>query len=219
MAKNRPAFVEKDQLETETTKRTSRITLPLGDDGRIAWDQVSDKKRVAFVEAVVNDDHTLSALSLKKDIPPGPLTITPEHVAMALDAYAAAERYVIPQLIKRQTKGIVVLGPEITSAAFVFTDEQKRQMGQPGAEYANLIFPEWLKEWLLKIGPGAQFFGLLALNTMAQTKTAVDMWKAQRRGPSAEATATDAPPPQPVNGKHVEPEIVPDAVIAEEGKE
>lgn len=191
----------------EGNVRQQRITLPLDAEGHIDWDAVSDKKRVAFVEAVTTDDHTLGALQLerKKAEGGGSLWVTPQHVKDALDIYATAEAFIIPKVVLKQSKGIVRITPEIASAAFVFTPEQKEQMGPCGAEWANQTFPEWLKKFLLEIGPGAKFFGLLVMITVAQTKAAVDMWRLEsgQHGvsvagePTPEPAAASVPP----NGK------------------
>lgn len=189
------AFVEAEMAET-TAKRGKRISLVVGDDGRIDWDRVRPQNKEAFVSAMEGDQHTLDVLGLepRKQAGPVELQITEEHIKTFIDLYAVGERLIVPRVIKYQTKGKVVIAPELASRVFVFTEQQKDSLAPSGAQWANDALPLWVKEWIAKIGPGAQFFGSLAMITAAQTQIVMQEW-AKSQQPKQE---------QPINGHAVE---------------
>jgi hypothetical protein len=202
MNRNKPAeaFVERP-LE-DVSQKTTRLSLRLTPEGIIDWSSASEKVKERFAQAVSNDPDALEMIGLAAGggegegvAPVNPLEIQPEHVKMAIDMYATAEQFLIPKLIAAKSKGQVKISPEIAAACFTFSDDTKEKMAGPGAKWANESFPEWLKKFIFEMGPGAQFFGLLALCTVSQTKAALKATIESTHPPTAgDATAQAAPP-------------------------
>lgn len=191
------AFVERGGESAPSRPR--RITLRIAESGNIDWENTSDKQKQAFAEIVSQDPDALEMIGLASggDSPADPLAVTPEHVGMFLDLFAVAETYMIPLVIAKQSKGIIRITKEQASAVYSFTPEQKKTLGGPGAEWANQNFPEWLRKFLLEMGPGAQFFGGLAMISYAQTKQLIENWKESHDFHKSSET-------QPINGKDAE---------------
>ncbi len=190
------AFVENDAAVEP--RRNKRLTLPLTEDGRIDWDRARQSSKEAFVEAVRNDPSTLDAMELQARPPSqdGVPQITEEHVKQFMELYALGERIIVPRIISMRTKGAIQIPPPLAARVFQFTDEQKNSLAPPGAQWANESLPLWVKEWIAKIGPGAQFFGGLAMITIAQTQIVMAEYgkmQMQKKPPNGEATVEDVP--------------------------
>lgn len=198
------AFVERP-IEENTPSRSRRLSLRLNDEGGIDWSQSTDDQKQAFLDAIANDPDALEKMSevaagMEGEESSGP--VTAEQVKTFLTLYAKGEAYFVPWFIKKQSKGLIRIAPEVAEKFYQFSQEQLDSMAPDGAEFANkeLIpnLPDWLKDWLFVIGPGAKFFGALALHTVVGTTGLINYIKQQPRTVDA-SSAT-----QPVNGKSVE---------------
>ena len=178
------AFVERPQSETDRgAGRPQRLSLRLTDEGTVDWEQVSESQKEKFYNAVLNDPDALEriATAVGGDAieVEDPLAVKPKHIGYFLDGFAWLERQVLPKYIAKKSNNQVIITPEIAHQAFSFTDEQKQEMGPDGAAFANESImphlPEWLREWLLKVGPGTKFFGALIACGLEQTKAAVKL--------------------------------------------
>jgi Holliday junction resolvase len=192
MPKNQDAFVENEQVEVN---RPRRLSLKLDEEGHIDWSSTSAKVKEQFADVVANDPEALETIGLAAGATEveNPLEVTVEHVKDFLDAYVWIEQFAIPKFIAVKTKGKLVIPDDISAQAFTISPEAKDKLAPSGAQWANENIPEWMRKWLLLIGPGAQFFGGLALITMTQTKTALRM--------TAERMQTEGQQQQPVTGE------------------
>lgn len=195
MPKDRDAFVEHPPEEGRP-RRVQRISLKVTEEGTIDWDSASDSQKEQFATLVANDPTALEMIGLKAGDgePEGGFHVKPEHVGMFLDGYAKVQRFLIPKIIERKSKGVVRITPGMAAAAFNFTDEQKEELGPDGAAWANETIPESWRQWLMEnVGPGVKFFGSLFVMTMQQTEAAIKMWK-ESQGQTIDGTANVQPP-------------------------
>jgi hypothetical protein len=199
MPKYEQAFVENEEAVEKKRTGKRKISLKLDSDGQIQWDTVSEDQKAELISGLLTDQDAQAAFKEMEStgaVEVGPLHFTSEHVGMLLDGVAILCRMTIPAIIKNRSKGIVNIGPEIASKAFRYTAEQKESLGPDGAAFLNEQVPESWKEWLLKIGPGARFFGGMAMCIKLQTDSAMELWKKNR--PTA-ASATEPTPPTPTD--------------------
>lgn len=183
--KEKPAdsFVERPQ-EEQSGSKARRISLRVTDEGKIDWSQVSDKQKESFVEAVTNDPDALEMIGAAvggdgEAKLAGPVTV--EHVKTALDWYAKGEAWAIPLLIKKKSKGLIVIPPDVANAAYQFQEETKSVLAPDGAQFINeeIIpnLPEWLKKFIFEVGPGAKFLGGIALHSIMSTMQLIEYIK------------------------------------------
>lgn len=183
-------FLQNPDVAAAKPKRIP--SLKLNESGGIDWESTRAGSREAFVEVVSRDQATLEMLGMataKETAKKDALTFKASHIKTFLDGFAMVEAALIPRFIAAKSKNQIQISPRIASAACVFTEEEKENLGETGAEFANTAFPEWFKKFFLEIGPGAQFFGALGFITMRHTKTMLAAWQQEHGGMS-----------QPVNG-------------------
>lgn len=168
-----------EDIGQQPAKVTRRIVLPLNDEGGVDWVAIRPKTRDKFINLVSKDPMALEAIGLKTaevTQEENALAVTESHVKYFLEGYATIERLIIPKLIAQRTKGQVVLSSAIVDTCFNFTDEQKNELAPSGAQWANEALPESIRKFLLQIGPGAKFFGLLGLISYNQMRTALILY-------------------------------------------
>lgn len=196
------AFVERPQEETQG-RRGRRISLKLDENGAIDWSQLSDDQKDQFFSTITNDPDVLEKIAASfgdgdegDGATGGPVSV--DEVKMALTLYAQGEAWLIPAYIKKQSKGLVKIPPEVAQQIFQFSPETLDKMAPDGAQFANEtlipILPDWLKDLLLNIGPGAKFFGALAMHTILCTNQLLAYIKTMPRVVEAENPATQTSP-------------------------
>lgn len=177
------SFVERPQEETQSKAR--RISLRVDEDGAIDWSQSTEQQKEAFFAAVASDPETLEKVAAsigdEGEIKAGP--VTEDHVKTALTYYAKGEAILIPYIIKRKSKGLIKVDPELANKVFAFAPEEFDTMAPDGAQFANeeIIpnLPEWLSKWIFELGPGEKFLGALFFHTFAKTTALLNHLKTQ----------------------------------------
>lgn len=197
------AFVERQQEETQSN-RSRRISLRVNEEGAIDWSQMSDKQKEMFFETISNDPDVLERVAGAVGDGEGGEAglITEDHVKWFLSMYAKGEAWAIPAYIKKQSKGLVVIPPKVAEEVYSFSEKELESMGPDGAQFANESIipnlPEWMKGWIVELGPGAKFIGALMIHTVMKTQALTEWLKTQPRTVDAAATVPNAA--QPVNG-------------------
>ena len=178
------AFVEQPvaQENEPGSSRSGRISIRFDSEGQIDWNSMSESQKQRFAQVVSNDPTALEMIAGSMDddgegVSEIPFQVTENHVKMFLDLYAMGERFAIPAFLRVKSKGMVKIPPQIAAEVFQFSDEQKDSLAPSGAQWANENIPEWIRKYITEVGPGAQFFGGLAMITYAQTKAVLDKWK------------------------------------------
>jgi hypothetical protein len=180
------AFVERPQQDS--TPRTHRISLRVDDDGHIDWSNVTDQQKESFVKAVTNDADAMEMLGNaiggdEEPIQSGIVTV--EHVKTGLEMYSKLEAWAIKTIIKKKSRGLIIIPPEVAEAAYKFPEETKTLLAPDGAQAINETvipaLPEWLQELLLEAGPGARFLGGLAIHSVMSTMQIIQYIKTMPR--------------------------------------
>jgi hypothetical protein len=179
--------------ESKPSKRKQGAFVPLTETGAIDWERVRPSQKEGIEQA-------RRAFASQPEPATGEVQfITEDHVKMALRLFETGCAYAIPELINSRvrTEGGTPIPRELALRVYQLTPEQLDALAPDGAIFANQQFqnlPEWLKQWILAVGPGAKFFGQLSFITAMQTKAMLDEWRRMQPQPVA----------QPVNGHAVE---------------
>lgn len=93
-------MAKKNEVQSDVAPRldrvggTSRLSLPINEDGSIQWDSVRDATKEKFASAIANDPVALEALSSALGVTeesgealPEEMQLTDERVGVALDAF------------------------------------------------------------------------------------------------------------------------------------
>jgi hypothetical protein len=155
------------------TRKKKGVFIPLDENGQL------DRARVRDLGAVEQARAALKA-GESKAIEGEVQHITEDHVKWALKRYMDGCSYVIPAVLKSRSQGIIVIPKDLAHSVYQLKDSQLDELAPDGAKFFNQQFeklPEWIKEWFLAVGPGAKFFGQLAVITALQTQTLVEEWK------------------------------------------
>lgn len=200
-----------EEQNVGSRRRTSRVSLPIGEDGSIDWEGAKPGTRERFAELVSSDPTALEifAESLKSETEAVPYAITEDHVKTFLTLYGIATSYIAPVVIEKRTRGRIKIPHDLASRVYAINDAQKDKLAPPGAQWANAHVPEKIRKLIAEIGPGAEFLGGLAMITYAQTQQVMREWEQMQKlsGPAntiPSSVAPPSPPPQqPVNGKEV----------------
>lgn len=183
MPKSKP-FIEGPQesldgIITDQPKRRpdlSRVVVPLNEDGSVNLSGMRDSTRQRLEKALS------STPDLQGKNEPQPDTfnvVTPEHVKMILDVFSGVEQYAVPRYlnhkiakaIEKQTgrkalENEVVqyaIDPRAVQRALTYTELQKDRLAPVGALALNTHLPDWAKQWIANVGPGAEFIAAFVL--------------------------------------------------------
>lgn len=181
------------QAATEPKAPRLGAYIPLTADGQV------DRKRIRPSQEE-NVNRAIAALKAEaSSSAPGAVAgevqfITEAHITMALGLYAQGCAYAVPAYLRKQSQGAINIDRGLAQRVYQFTPEQLAALTPAGVEFANQQFanlPQWMKDWLLAIGPGAKFFGQLAFITAMQTRTLIDEWKRMQPTPTAPEQKTN----------------------------
>jgi len=200
------AFVERPQEETQSQRRGRRISLKLDENGAIDWSQLSDVQKEQFFSTITNDPDVLEKVAAsvgeEGEVSGEGQLCTVEHIKMFLGLYSQAESYVIPAYIRKKSKGLVKIPQDVAAKCFAFDPTTMDKIAPDGAQFVNeqIIpnLPEWLKEFLLEVGPGARFLGALAFHTIICTQQLVAYIRTMPKTVEAEDSAPSATTASPI---------------------
>lgn len=161
--------------------------IPLTADGQIDEKRIRPSQRESFEKAAaaIRAQGAGSSTAVAGEVQ----FITESHIQMALGFYAQGCAYAVPAYLRKQSKGAINIDRALAVRVYQFTPEQLEMLTPAGVEFANQQFanlPQWIKDWLLAIGPGAKFFGQLAFITAMQTRTLIDEWKRMQPIPATQ---------------------------------
>ena len=166
--------------------------VPLTETGAIDHARVRDANKQLFEQvktAIAHESSAGEAIVGEVQI------ISEENVKWALKRYMDGCSYAAPALLRSRSQGVIDIPHDLAKQVYRLTDEQLSELAPDGAKFANQQFeklPQWIKEWFLAIGPGAKFFGQLAVITAMQTQTLVQEW--QKLHPQPEAETAESKP-------------------------
>lgn len=185
------APIEETIEETTTTtsengdkprKKRGGVYVPLNEFGQLDTARLRDAQREGIEQARIALGATGGGSSTAVEGSVG--LITEEHMKIVLKYYGYLPANTIPSLINPKLR--VAGRPEISSdmalSSYMLTSEQIESMAPDGAQFFNQLIeglPQWVKDLIFSVGPGAKFFGQLAIITAMQTKAMLDAYKIQ----------------------------------------
>jgi hypothetical protein len=195
----------------ETAGRSSRISLPLLDDGTVDWDHVRPSTMEKFAVIVKTDKNVRDTYEEAFGPPPGGESpfggITEENVATGLDLVCninalvfrvAAARFVKNPFVKDKAGRPVplVIDEDILSRTFRLTPEQHKEL-DPRATRLAEKYSRDLPEWLKKNMDLYMFASMFLAYTAQNAKTALQAQIARDRAQGAYAAARANQPQNP----------------------
>lgn len=163
------AFTRREPIEGAA--KASRLSFKLTEAGTIDWDSMQERTRLQL-EGILRSDHRAIAISNPQAVTALGL-VQEQHVEGILHLLSYAERFILPQIIERQTG--VKLSPEVKAKALGFTAQEIAELCPSGAATANELLPLGVQQWIVKGSNCGQFFGGLAMCVMQHAALALSM--------------------------------------------
>lgn len=159
---------------TETAPKKQRISLGITEEGGFDWGSMRAETQERF-KGALRSDLEVTRLMRPEVVGAGiiPGLVQPSHVGELLDLFAFGQRFFLPTIIAKQSEGKVRIEPDIAEKVFSFTEQQKQELGQPGANTLNELLPEVAQRWIVKGSDIGLFLGGLFITVKAQMEQAV----------------------------------------------
>jgi hypothetical protein len=195
------AFVTRNTGEDAPVSNKKRLSLPITEDNRIDWDTLRTKTQNEIKDVLRSDPRIREVVGFSVRQSDDSM-ISEENVRVFLGNLNRFNGWVCGQVIKRQTKGALIIDPDILAQAYSFTSEQYSELCPRGARIANKWAPDWSKKYQDEF-----FFCLMYLGYVGeQMKTAVQLQMLRNDSEQKAAQAAAQP-----NG-HAQPQQFPPEV-------
>lgn len=173
---------------TEPQPKKQRLSVGITEQGGFDWGSMRAETQERF-KGALRADLEVTKLANPDAIAPGfvPGLVQAHHVGELLDLFSFGERFFLPPLIARQSQGKVHIEPDIAEKVFSFTEQQKQELGQPGANTLNELLPEVAQRWIVKGSDIGLFLGGLFITVKAQMEQAI-LLQVQRDAVKPKAT-------------------------------
>lgn len=171
------AFVERQSPEAEAgpANSSSRLSLPLNNEGTIDWDRARDSQKEKFTQAVLNSPETLEMIGLAAGATGEQQGWSEESIRFGLDLISMVNSFVF-RMASKKVMGTQV-DADVASQCFAFSDE-KDHNGK--SDYDKLVPPtQRLADRAIHVDPKYQDLILLGTALAAivgkQAQTALEM--------------------------------------------
>jgi hypothetical protein len=183
-----------EATETPGKRNGTRISFSLDESGQIDWGSMREKNKVTVEQALRGDARVRTMIA---GVPSDARMIQPKHVGGILSLVEFVERMTLPKMIEAKTEGRCKANPELASKIFKYTDEERKEISEPGAIFLDDHLPLTVKTWIARSGPGAEM--LAALAKAEQRKLQMYVVMAMSASPAIKSNGDATAEPLPIS--------------------